>query len=75
MYVDCCTLENLTTLLNESILMKNFEHPNVLNILGVGLDAETRLPFVLLPFMVNRDLKTYLESKWPKSSQILKVCT
>ena len=49
--------------------MKKFDHPNVLNILGVGLDAET-LPFILLPFMINRDLKTYLRSK---SSQISKV--
>ena len=56
--------------------MKLFDHPNVLNIRGVGLDAGTRLPFVLLPFMVNRDLKTYLGSKQPKStnaSQIPKV--
>ena len=74
MHADCCTLENLKTLLNKSVLMKNFEHPNILNILGVGLDGETRLPFVLLPFMVNRDLKTYLGSKQSKGGQIPTVC-
>ena len=35
--------------------MKKFHHTNVLNVLGVGLDAESRLPFILLPFMVDGD--------------------
>ena len=48
--------------------MKKFHHTNVLNVLGVGLDAESRLPFILLPFMVDGDLKTYLRSKQPKST-------
>lgn len=45
--------------------MKKFDHPNVLNILGVGLDAYSRLPFILLPFMSNGNLKTYLQNKQP----------
>ena len=45
--------------------MKDFDHPNVLNILGVGFDIDSTsgLPFMVLPFMVNGDLKTYLISK------------
>ena len=48
--------------------MKKFDHTNVLNILGVGLDADTRLPFILLPFMADGDLKTYLQNKQPKNA-------
>ena len=43
--------------------MKEFDHPNVLNVLGVGFDGDNGLPFIVLPFMVNGDLKTYLKSK------------
>ena len=43
--------------------MKNFDHPNVLHILGVGLDPDNELPFIVLPFMVNGNLKTYLQNK------------
>ena len=43
--------------------MKDFDHPNVLNVLGVGFNPDSGLPFVVLPFMVNGDLKTYLKSK------------
>ena len=48
--------------------MKKFNHTNVLNILGVGLDANTRLPFILLPFMADGDLKAYLQSKQSKNT-------
>lgn len=46
--------------------MKKLDHPNVLNIIGVGLDAYSKLPFILLPFMANGNLKTYLQNKQPK---------
>ena len=60
--IDCCSLESLKSLLHESTLMKKFNHTNVLKILGVGLDADSRLPFILLPYMAGGDLKTYLQS-------------
>lgn len=45
--------------------MKNFDHPNVLNVLGAGFDNDngSGLPFILLPFMANGDLKNYLKNK------------
>ena len=57
--------ESLISLLHESNLMKDFDHPNVLNILGVGFDIDSAsgLPFMVLPFMVNGYLKTYLKSR------------
>ena len=72
-----CSLENLKSLLHESVLMKNFDNHNVLSILGVGFHADSKLPFLVLPYMVNGDLKTYLQSKRLNEEnidQLPKVC-
>ena len=60
--------ESLKSFLNECILMKKLNHPNVLPILGVYLESknESELPFMVLPFMVNGDLKSYLKQKRKK---------
>lgn len=71
--IDYCSLENLKSILHESTIMKNFDHINVLNILGVGLDADSRLPFILLPFMVNGNLKSYLQNKQSTKTMIPEV--
>lgn len=71
-------MEVLESFLHESALMKSFDHPNVLHILGVGLDPKNGLPFIVLPFMVNGNLKMYLQckrSKATKVDQLPKVCT
>ena len=44
--------------LREAIIMKQFDHPNVLSLLGVSLYED--IPCVILPFMSNGDLKTYM---------------
>ena len=64
------SVESLKSILRESILMKEFDHPNVLNVLGVGFDSDNGLPFIVLPFMVNGDLKTYLISKRKKNATV-----
>ena len=43
--------------------MKDFDHPNILGLLGVCLDAPDGYPYIILPFMVNGNLKDYLKSK------------
>lgn len=53
--------------------MKNFDHINVLNILGVGLVANNRLPFILLPFMANGNLKAYLQKKQPSNTFVCQL--
>ena len=58
--------------------MKDFDHPNVLNVLGVGFNPDSGLPFVVLPLMLNGDLKTYLKSKRQKAGtadDLPEVCT
>ena len=62
--------ESLKSILYESILMKDFDHPNVLNVLGVGFNPDGGLPFIVLPYMANGDLKTYLKSKRQKATTV-----
>ena len=43
--------------------MKEFSHPNVLGLLGVVFDTPDGTPYLVLPFMENGNLKSYLQSK------------
>ena len=43
--------------------MLGFDHPNVLKLLGVCFDTEDKLPLIVLPFMENGDLRSFLASK------------
>ena len=63
-------MEVLESFLQESVVMKNFNHPNVLHILGVGLDPDNGLPFIVLPFMANGNLQLYLKSKRSKLTNV-----
>ena len=53
--------------------MKKFDHPNVLPIFGVCLEnnLENGLPFIVLPFMSNGDLKSYLTDLRKKSELLV----
>ncbi len=52
------TLKDVTSFLEEAVVMKDFNHPNVLSLLGVVLDESK--PHVILPYMEHGDLKTYI---------------
>ena len=41
--------------------MKSFEHPNVMNLMGVCLDAGPA-PYLILPYMENGNLLSYLKN-------------
>ena len=49
--------------------MKNFKHKNVLGLVGVsvGVTDDITAPYIILPYMVNGDLKGYLQSKRSKA--------
>lgn len=51
----------------EAITMKDFDHVNVLSLIGVVIDVSQ--PLILLPLMANGDLKTYVASQ----SQVRRV--
>ena len=59
--------------------MKSFNHQNVLEVIGVGFDIDNTsgYPFMVLPFMMNGDLKTFLKNKRQKCTAVNdlpKVC-
>ena len=48
--------------LKEGVIMKNFQHPHVLQLLGVVVGPSNE-PMVVLPFMSSGDLRTYVKDK------------
>ncbi|XP_072025966.1 hepatocyte growth factor receptor-like [Amphiura filiformis] len=46
--------------LEEGLIMKDFEHPNVLGLIGLTFDPEGS-PLVVLPLMKNGDLKSFMK--------------
>ena len=51
-------------MLRESVKMKDFDHPNVLHLIGVCLDGGPA-PYIVLPFMANGSLHCYLRKERP----------
>ena len=52
----------LKAFIEESVLMCSFNHPHVLGMVGICLDTVLS-PHLLLPYMVNGDLRTFLRNK------------
>ena len=50
---------NTEAFLKEALLMRKFNHPNVLSLLGVSVHND--IPCAVLPLMSNGDLKTYMK--------------
>ena len=44
-------------------MAKRFNHPNVLNLIGVSYVKEEGIPLMILPFMHNGDVKSFVKSK------------
>ena len=44
--------------------MKNFKHPNVLNMIGISLDTGVS-PYIVMPYMANGSLLAYLKKVRP----------
>ena len=68
-YSDTICDSEVNNLLKESIKMKEMSHPNVMNLLGVCLDAGPG-PYLVLPYMANGDLLSYLRKN--RNSLLLK---
>ena len=48
------------SLMEESIKMKSFDHPNVLGLIGVCIDAGPA-PYIVIPYMSDGSLLNYLK--------------
>jgi len=52
--------EEIDNIMSESIKMKRFNHPNVIGLIGVCVDAGPA-PYIIMPFMGNGSLLFYLK--------------
>ena len=54
--------ETFEAFLQEGMGMKNFDHPHVLQLYGIAMSTE-QYPMVILPYMANGDLRSYVKEK------------
>ena len=73
--LDCRNMEELDLFISESVIMKGFMHRNVLGLVGVsvGIEDDKAIPYIILPFMENGDLKGYLKEKRIKCGKDLNI--
>ncbi|CAL1528845.1 unnamed protein product [Lymnaea stagnalis] len=53
---------DLLNFVQEAVMMRQFQHPNVLGLIGLT-EQEPGIPFVILPFLENGDLLTYVRNQ------------
>ena len=55
--------------------MKKFKHENILSLIGVsvGIENDNARPYIVLPFMPNKDLKKYLQCKRREAEKSLEA--
>ena len=61
------TPKDVTQFLEEATIMKDFKHQHVLHLLGVAIDND-RI-YVVLPYMENGDLKSFISNDANVSTQ------
>ena len=54
--------EDISSIMEESLKMKFFDHPNVLTLVGVCVDSGPA-PYILMPFMSHGSLLSYLRKE------------
>nr|BAA81715.3 protein tyrosine kinase [Ephydatia fluviatilis] len=52
----------ISQMLEESVKMKDFDHPNILSLIGVCIAIESS-PYIVMPFMANGSLLSYLKQQ------------
>ena len=57
------SLSEFAEFMEECNIAKNFDHPNVLSILGISFTPEENKPLMVMPYMHHGDVKSYLKSK------------
>ncbi len=62
-FIDFDSQDQLKAFFAESLIMKDFCHPNVLGLVGAVLDTQDGVPYLVLPFMEHGNAKDYLKEK------------
>ena len=53
--------DDTKNMIRECVLIHNFDHPNVISLIGLCLDAGPS-PYIILPFMENGSLLSYVKN-------------
>ena len=56
--------------IKECITTKKFGHPNVLSLIGVSYIKGESVPLMILPFMHNGDIKSFVKAKRGKELEL-----
>ena len=64
LFLDSHSTRDVEELTKESEKMRQFKHPNVLNLIGVCIEAGDT-PLLVMPYMANGSLLVYLRKKRP----------
>ena len=56
------SLSNAKQFIEECIVTSKFDHPNVLNLIGVSLNPDDVTIHMIMPFMHHGDAKSFLKS-------------
>ncbi|CAC5415514.1 MET [Mytilus coruscus] len=54
-------VQDINAIIDEAMIMKDFNHPNVMSLIGISI-APGEFPLVIIPFMSNGDLLSYIRS-------------
>ena len=60
-HVGSFTHERTKTLIKECTLIHELDHPNIISLVGICLDAGPS-PYIILPFMENGSLLSYVKN-------------
>ena len=58
------TNEDVNSIIEESVKMSSFDHPNILSLIGICLDIG-QAPCIVMPFMTRGSLLSYLKKERP----------
>ena len=56
--------------IKECNIAKNFDHPNVLSLIGVCIIPEEAMPLMVMPYMHHGDVKSFVKSKRANSVKV-----
>ena len=60
MHIDV-SLSSAKDFIDECIMASKFDHPNVLKIMGVSINPDNNTPFMVMPFMHNSSVQSYVK--------------
>jgi len=63
-YIGFFDQNEVKKIIEEGVKMKQFNHPNIMSLIGLCIDAGPA-PYIIMPFMANGSLLSYLRRERP----------